>query len=162
MDSCRAHTCQVKVLTFLLMNLTVRFGPLGCLNMRHLVVFCRPTKACEVYRFMAPSKRHFPNTFCIHAAQDHHTATSVLCCQDYAFTVVVLARLNPIMLDCYWQLKQNAFIERVLNCLTLKACILFVHITYALFFKFNTSNTFKCQHWDVHQCCITPSALLTA
>lgn len=130
LDSCRAHTCQVKVLTSHEFNCplwTVR-------DMRHLLVFCRPTEACEVYRFMAPSKRHFPNTFCIHATQDHHTATSVLCCQDYAFTVVVLARLNPIMLDCYWQLKQNAFIERVLNCLTLKACILFVHITYAHFF----------------------------
>lgn len=91
--------------------LAVCFGSLSCWNNPLLPSFWRLSHLFSQYfgisTDMVPSLNVIsPTPFAL--MQPYHTPTSVLHCQDYAFTAVVLARFTPDMLDPH--LSRNKFI----------------------------------------------------
>ena len=86
--------------------LAVCVGSLSCWNLPLLPSFWSLGVILSA-SFMVPSVNVIsPTPFAL--MQPYHTPTSVLHCQDYAFTAVVLARFTPDMLDPH--LSRNKFI----------------------------------------------------
>ena len=86
----------------------LRFGSFSCWNIPLLPSLWRLGIVLSANVLVYPVihsatyKCHLPNTFCAHAAPYQHIPTSMLHCQDCAFTVVIRARFTPKHVDPIW------------------------------------------------------------